>query len=208
MKGGGPGTNKKFVEILENAYFILTNILEVIDTSGIVKLLQTMLNSHLANLKKLQPLSDRFELLKNILTTINEYRFLKSKDEFIDFLQDKNPVIDIRSIEFNSVESKLEPYVIMLDHINYIYNNFRNSNQDKYKELIAEIKNLTDLIRNRNPRSKLMHQLVNITSYFHHDSIEKKINYLIRYIIPLAGGKKKRSIKKRLKKKRSKKKRH
>lgn len=211
MNGGGPRTESKFADILEHVSKMFINILHhSTDTNFLVLGHQERLESNLRNLDKLKPLLDRFTLLKDILTTIYEYR-LKPTKEFISFLQDKNPVIDIESRVFKSVNSKLQPYADMLNDIIYIYNNFRN--KDKYEDRRQKIRQKIDLIPYEilsQSQTTIIQKLNNIYYYFGQDNIETKIQ---AFGISISGGKKTKSIKKRLKKKisikkRSKKKRH
>ena len=168
------------------------------------KIYKARLESNLQDLKKLTPLLDRFTLLKKILTTIYEYR-LKSKEEFISFLQDKNPVIE-ESRKFEPLKGISNSYVIILDDIIYIYNNFRNP--DKYKDPIIKIEALKNRANDETNTDKaLILELGNIHRYFD-NRLQDQITNLPTLGRFREGGKKKRSIKKkRSKKKRSKKKR-
>ena len=205
MKGGGPETDNKFAEILENAYRMFTNILEFQVSDGNVSEYQTRLVSNLTDLGKLEPLLDRFTLLKDILTTIYNYR-LKPRDEFIRFLSDENPVIHLTFPPIN-VESNLKLYAVMLNYIMHIYNNFKNKHiYEIYRKHIHEF---AKLLKSNGYSSELTNQLMNIQLYFDANILRR-----IEDLQNSGGGKKKRlkkkrSIKKRsIKKKRSKKKRH
>ena len=209
MKGGGPETQNKFAVILQNAYDMLANILNMRLTITVAEYYLSRLESNLIYLKKLTPLADRFELLKNILTTIHNNRS-KSREEFIEFLKIKDPVIESTEISKIDILSdivfknpKLKQYLDMLNIIIHMFNNFKNKPiYEQYRIKIQEIESILDR------RSDLRNSLANTRAYF-----ENRINLDINKIVTQRGGKKKRSKRKRSKKKilmkkRSKKKRH